>query len=453
MRLLHAIKQRLGPLWWYTLILLVVLRINDVISAVIGLYLVPKYVSQAELGAVLPLAQVGTILGLPLAILLMPFTKFLNVYATRGEYGKVKRLLRDVFAVSAVLFVAMLLYARFFMPLVFERMRVQDGRLGLLIVASGVIGTLSPVFVNAVQALKKFRLYVAASFFSAVVRLAVMLVALPIRGLSGYFVGQTSSSFFMVVATLFGLRRQLGRDVKMEPYLGVDWKPILKYTVPAAITTVAVTLQMATETFVIRQRLPGIESAGYYIISRFAEMGAYVGMTLLFVIFPLASEKHEQGSGSFRLLWQSMGAALLSGLLLAGLMLAFGSWGLGLYSAWRDYASFAPHMALLAVICAIRSAHGCFIMQQMACHRFGFVWYFSLFSVAEAALLYGLSGYSFFAPYLPAAWVDWLASWQAARLAFVLKTMFVFALLPLLGMGIEMALMFRSGKQAERRGA
>jgi O-antigen/teichoic acid export membrane protein len=447
MRLLRAIKQRLGPLWWYTLILLVVLRINDVISAVIGLYLVPKYVSQAELGAVLPLAQVGTILGLPLTILLMPFTKFLNAYATRGEYGKVKRLLRDVFAVSVVLFVAMLLYARFFMPLVFERMRVQDGRLGLLIVASGVIGTLSPVFVNAVQALKKFRLYVAASFFSAVVRLAVMLVALPIRGLSGYFVGQTSSSFFMVVATLFGLRRQLGRDVKMDSYLSVDWKPILKYTVPAAITTVAVTLQMATETFVIRQRLPGIESAGYYIISRFAEIGSYVGMTLLFVLFPLASEKHEQGSGSFRLLWQAMGASITSGVLLAVFMLAFGSWGLGLSPAWREYASYAPHMALLTIIYAIRSAGGCFAVHRMACHRFGFVWYFGLCSVAEAVVLYCLTGYGFFLPYFPAGWVDWMASWQAARIEFVLKTMFVFSLLPLLGMGIEMVLMCRDSMQ------
>jgi O-antigen/teichoic acid export membrane protein len=204
---------------------------------------------------------------------------------------------------------------------------------------------------------------------------------------------------------------------------------------------------MATETFVIRQRLPGIESAGYYIISRFAEIGSYVGMTLLFVLFPLASEKHEQGSGSFRLLWQAMGASITSGVLLAVFMLAFGSWGLGLSPAWREYASYAPHMALLTIIYAIRSAGGCFAVHRMACHRFGFVWYFGLCSVAEAVVLYCLTGYGFFLPYFPAGWVDWMASWQAARIEFVLKTMFVFSLLPLLGMGIEMVLMCRDSMQ------
>jgi O-antigen/teichoic acid export membrane protein len=255
--------------------------------------------------------------------------------------------------------------------------------------------------------------------------------------------GQTASSCFTIVAAFFGLRRRLGRAVKMEPYWGADWKPILRYARPVAIMTVAVSIQAAVETFVIRQRLPAIESAGYYIISRFGEMGASVGMTLLFVLFPLAAEKHEQGLDSFRLLWQAMAAALVSGLLLAVGFLAFGSWGLRLARSWRDYAAYAPQMALLTVIYSIRTAGGCFVYHQMACHRFGFVWYCSLASIIEAALLYSLTGYGFFSPYFPAAWVAWLASWQAARLTFVLATMFLFSLLPFFGMLAELLLLYR----------
>jgi hypothetical protein len=128
---LQRVKLWLGPLWWYTAILFFVQRLGDLVNAFVGLYLVPHYVSQSELGAVLPLTQVGGMLALPLTILMMTFSKYANTYATRGEYGKVKSLLRDIFILALFLFVATLLYARFFMPLVFERMRVSDGRLGM----------------------------------------------------------------------------------------------------------------------------------------------------------------------------------------------------------------------------------------------------------------------------------------------------------------------------------
>lgn len=444
--LIARVKTRLGDLWWYTLLLFCVGRASDVISAVIGLYLVPKYVSQDELGAVLPLAQIGTVLGLPMTILLIPFTKFLNTYATRGEYGKVKRLLRDAFILAAIMLFGTLLYAHHIMPLLFERMRVQNGHLGLLIVASGVVATLSPVFGNALQALKKFKLLAVLSFGGAIVRLGIMLITLPIRGLSGYFLSQTSASVFGIAAALLGLRRWLGREVKMEPYWDVDWKPLLKYTLPVAVTFVAVSIQAAAETFVIRQRLPAVESAGYYIISRFGEIGSYLGMTLLFVLFPLVSEKHERGATSFRLLWQSMAAALGSGLLLAAFLLAFGGRILNMNPAWRAYSAYAPCMALLAAVYALRTAGGCFAYHQMACNRFGFVWYCSLASVLEAVILCCLTGYDFFAPYFPTACVAWMASWQAARLSFVLATMFVFSCLPFLGILMELSSMRITGR-------
>ena len=166
------VKKWLGPLWWYTLILFCIQRAGDLINAFVGLYLVPKYVPQAELGAVLPLAQIGGALGLPLAILSAPFAKYLNTYATHGELGKVKSLLRDAFALQVIAFVGLLVYARFFMPIVFERMRVQDGRLGTLVVVSGVVGAFAPVFTSALQALKKFRAMAICGLLTAPVRLS-----------------------------------------------------------------------------------------------------------------------------------------------------------------------------------------------------------------------------------------------------------------------------------------
>lgn len=427
-RMKDKIKQRLGPLWWYAIIMFMVQRFGDVINAFVGLWLVPKYVPQSELGALLPLAQVGGVLGLPLTILLVPFTKFLNTYATHGEYGKVKRLLRDVFVLAALIFVGTLFYAHFFMPLVFERIRVQDGRLGMLVVSCGVIGALTPIFGSALQALKRFRFIAVGSFLAAPLRLVTMLVCMPIRALSGYFVGQTLPSILSICISLFGLRRQLGRQVRSEPYWQVDWRPMVRYTIPVAMFVVTGAIQVMVEAFVIRHRLPNMDSAGYYMISRFAETGAYAGMTLVFVLFPLAAENYEQGGRSHRLLWQAMGGTLACGLLLATVFKFSGRWLLGLSTTWADYVPYVSQMVLLTAILAVRAACGCFSNFEMACGRFGFISYFILISGIESLLLYGLTGYSFFYGLLPTGWVEWMASLKAARLDFLLKVMFGFSI-------------------------
>ena len=205
----EKIKEWLGPLWWYTFILFCVQRLGDVINIVVGLWLVPKYVPRAELGAVLPLVQVGSVLGLPLAILLVPFGKFLNVYAAQGELGKVKSLLRDVFVLAVAMGIGITFGARYLMPLVFERMRVQKGMLTWLIVLAGVTSTLTPLFSQALQGLKKFRQLSILGVLSAPVRLLVLLLALPIRGRSGSTLGRRCQFQTAVV---------VGKHMRCLPY-------------------------------------------------------------------------------------------------------------------------------------------------------------------------------------------------------------------------------------------
>ena len=450
MKLLSSIKSRLGELWWYATILSCVQRFGDVINVFVGLWLVPKYVPQEELGAVLPLLQVGGVLGLPLSILLVPFTKFLNTYATRGEYGKVKRLLRDVFFLSGILFVGTLIYARFFMPAVFVRMRIANGSLGLLIVASGVLGTVSPVFVNALQALKRFRVIAVINLLSAPVRLITMLIFMPIRALSGYFVGQSAPAVFSILVSLFGLRRQLGGQVKSERYWQTDWRPLVRYTLPVAMVLIAGALQAAVEMFVIRHRLSDMDSAGYYVISRFAEIGAYTGLTLMFVLFPLAAEQHEKGERGYRILWHSLGGVFGIGVLFVLIIHLSGKWLLGLVPLWKEYVPYASQMTLLTSVFVIRTAGGCFANFEMACGRFGFIGYGVAIPGIECALLYGLTGYSFFSGWLPPAWIDWMASLNASRLNFILQVMLCSSILTIVCGACQLLLRHRRERRLKK---
>jgi O-antigen/teichoic acid export membrane protein len=267
----NNIKSLLGELWWYTLILFVAQRLGDVINAVIGIWLVPQYVRQDELGAVLPLSQVGNALAFPLAMFGYIFLKYINVFATRNEFGKLKALLRDTFIVMAILFVGIMLYARYFMPFVFERMRVADGMLGVLIVTSSLLSIASIFFSGALQALKKFRLASMLCLIAAPLRLITLLIFLPIRALSGYFVGQIVPTLYVIVASLFHLREILfNKGLKSTPYLRSDGPLMLRYAIPIMLSTTAGVVLALVDPFVIRHRLPDLESAAYdRIVHRF----------------------------------------------------------------------------------------------------------------------------------------------------------------------------------------
>ena len=84
---LRRLQERLGPLWWYTLLGFIVNRLGDVINIFIGLYLVPRLLPGEDLGALLPLMTVGAVFSPPLALLLLPVSKFLSIFAAREETG------------------------------------------------------------------------------------------------------------------------------------------------------------------------------------------------------------------------------------------------------------------------------------------------------------------------------------------------------------------------------
>ena len=156
------------------------------------------------------------------------------------------------------------------------------------------------------------------------------------------------------------------------------------------------------------------------------------------VMFPLVAERHERGGRPVRLLWETMAGSLGVGMLLAVAFHFMGAQMLEMMPAWRQYVAYAPQMVFLTVLYAVRAASCCFVNYEMACHRFGFVGYIGLTAIVECALLYGLTGYSFFSPWLPVTVIDWMASLKAARLGFLLGVMMCASIIPLACMMVQL---------------
>lgn len=447
MKLLAQLHSRLGDLWWYTILLFVAQRLGDLINMFVGLWLVPKYVPQQDLGAVLPLAQAVSLIGLPLGVLAIPFMKFLNVYAEKGEYGKVKSLLRDVFLGTAALALVTLLLAWLVLPFFFERVRVAAGSLGFLIVLGSVLSAVATIFGNAVQGLKLYQATVWFNLLGAPFRLAVMVITMPIRALSGYFAGQCAAPGTSILGAVWVLRKRLGRAVKSVPYWHEDGAAMIRYTLPIAVWTVVGTVSGAIESLVIRHRLSDFESAGYYMITRFTDIASYFGTTFIVFLFPMVAGLAAKSAESKRVLLHSVGGTVVGGLAVGGLLALGGRWILSLQSLWSAYAPLAGMMFPICVLNVLMLACGCFVTYEMAQGRFRFFWYAVPIVLVKCAFLYAVTGIDFFRGVLPEEMISAVESRHPCRLSFVIAVLAVGQLSLLAGFAADV--LGKKGRQGD----
>ena len=425
MKILESIHAKLGDLWWYTLLLFVAQRFGDVINMFVGLWLVPKYVSSEELGAVLPLSQFLSLVGLPLGVIAIPFMKYLNLYAEKGEFGKVKALLRDVFVGTGILAFVSLGLAYFLLPLLFERVRVAAGSLGLLIVGVSLLTSVSCIFQNAVQGLKLYSTTVWLNVLAAPFRLILMLVFMPFRALSGYFIGQGAVPGVTVLGALWTLRKKLDRSVRPVSYWREDGRAMIRYAIPIAVLTVMGTVFSAVDSLIIRHRLSDFESAGYYVITRFSEITSYLGTVFIVFLFPMVASRAAKVQDAKDILVKTLLGSMGSGLLVAAFLYFSGSFILGLQDVWLPYQSLSLHMFWVCVLNVLLMANAAFTTYESARGSFRFLWYVVPITVVKGVGLYLLTGYTFFEGILPSSWLSAVATFNPNRLGFLLAVFIV----------------------------
>ncbi len=442
-RFIQRLHARIGDFWWYSLMIFVACRTGDAIQAFIGLYLVPRYVGTEELGAVMPLQSLASLFAAPLGIIAVVFAKYVNVYATRGETGKVKCFIRDVIVASCLIFLGCIAAALIALPHFYERLRVTAGLLTVLILLAGFIGNISTLFTNALQGLKKFKTMSVVNILGAPVRLVTLLIAMPIRALSGYILGQATPPAASSLVAFLSLRR----DFKGVPY-DTSWRrdlgEMLRYAGPVAVWTIGGYLIATVHGTLIRQRMPEVESAAYYMLTRLSEIGGYLGASLLAVLFPLAAEAHEQGRENRRILRHAVLGPLLFSILLAIVFAIFARPLFGLVPIWRAYVTAAPLLVPLTLMTGVGMVIGSLVTYEMACRRFTPVWFVIAESTAWTVLLVCLMGHGFFRGILPDSIVDFMTSLRIANLSIFIWTNFANAIFQITVLG---ALLVREKKK------
>lgn len=405
--MLKRLHDRLGDFWWYSLMLFIACRAADLLNAFVGLWLVPKYVDPSELGAVMPLTQFANFLAIPIAAFANTFRNELTRLSIGKEFGKLKTLMRGVFIATAIFLFLAIVVARFLLPAFLERIRIVEGSLGLVIIATAFITAVAPIFTNTIQALGKFKANAIMNLVGAPIRLLTMLVAMPFRPLAGYFVGQGASPSFNIVASVFALRKEL--SVKAETYW--DRATVRKFArllmmfLASGAASAAATL---VESTVLRQRLPDLDSAGYYMATRFSDISSFLYSTLVFTLFPFTAALAAKGRDMRPLILKAAVATIGFSALVALPFFFFGEAILAFLPHGEEYSAYWWAILWQIGISTLGALIGLYVTAELSANRFGFMKWMIPIDIIYPALLLAVTGYGYFTGYLPASWTEFL---------------------------------------------
>jgi len=401
----RRLKKRLGPLWWYSLLMFVFARFGDLINLYIAMFLVPTVISPDRLGAVIPLTQLSMFVAVPLTITLHAVMKYFSVFLTAGSHGKIKSLLRDLIVLAGVLSVGIAVYLWRSQSFITRRLKFEEPAVLWMVGLLAIVSCWTPVARMSAQGLKRFRVIILSALMGPLARLVAVFLLLESFQLTGFLAGSLAFKLGALLCLSVGLLHYTRRNLVPVSYR--EHLPgMLAYLLPVGAGMAMVAFQLAAEPWIIRQRLPEADSAAYYVVSIFGNIPMYLAASLLPFFFPLVSEKHERGDSTSRMHLQALGLVLGSGGCVCLGYAIFGGDILRLHAAWRQYEAYAPFLWRVGVVTTLSIFLTCHITHENACRRFSYLWYLIPVIGLEVLFLHCSMGWRFFKEYLsPSLWL------------------------------------------------
>ncbi len=434
---IRILKHRLGPLWWYSSLMFAASRVGDVVGLYIGMFLVPAVLAPEKLGAVLPLVKFGVLVAAPLGVVARTAMKFISMLLVKGEHGKIKAILRDLAVLSCGVSLLIILTMWLGWGFVERRLKIEDDRILWLLAATVILTCWSPLAHSVSQGLKHFYRIILARLLGPIGRLVVAVLLLHQLQIVGYLLANLAVMVITLLLLGDGLTRYFRREIPSVNYRSL-LPEMLRYAVPIGLMTLMISLQLTVEPWVVRHRLPALDSAGFYVAAMFGNIPLWVAPAMTPFLFPLVSERFERGESTRKLHLQAVLFAGLIGAAIAAVLLLFGDRLLSLRAAWDQYRGYSPFMWKIACVTTLDVLFNCHMIHESACRRFGFLRYLLPLILGEVALLYVLMGWGALEGVLaPGLW-QWVNGAYTPSLGFVINFMLATRLIMAIGVVLDL---------------
>ena len=436
-QVIDKFSQRLGPLWWHTLLMFVSSKMGDVINMYIALFVVPDVLDHEDLGAVVPIVRLVAVLSVPLSIILSTSLKYLSLFHVQGASGRVKALVLDLSKFISVLSTLILLFLIVFRDFIEVRLKISDEKILWVVAAMALMSCWKPTVEMAAQGTKRFYALILSQFFGPVVRLLAILAFLDSLQLAGYLLATVLADLSICALLVWSFYVCIKPTIVRESY-SEFFPSIRKYLLPIGLVVLLTSIQTMIEPWIIRQRLSEADSAGFYMATTLGSIPMYFSNAMIPFFFVLISENYERGLSTRKLHLQALGVVLVLGLSVSGVFLVFHQEILGLRPSWSTFSEYGPYVGLLGIIMTGDILLRCHYLHENACHRFRYLWYYTFFIVLEVSLLYGLNLWTHVQDFFANSTWLWVQENMVSSLKFTVYFMLLTRVLIAFGIAIEL---------------
>jgi O-antigen/teichoic acid export membrane protein len=206
-----------------------------------------------------------------------------------------------------------------------------------------------------------------------------------------------------------------------------------------AISGTAGAVSSLVETTVLRQRLPEIDSAAYYMVTRFSDIAGFLYNTLVFTLFPFTAELAAKGKDSRPLFLKTSAATTVFCGAAAILFALAGRPLLGILPHGDAYAAYWWAIPWIIGINALNYITSFYTTAEVSAGRFSFMKWMVPLNLAYPLVLLIATGRGYFAGFLPETWMTCLSRINVTSLSDMLWWMTAFAAIRLIACAIDCA--------------
>lgn len=387
-------KLKLPDLIFYSGLIFVFSQLGAVLNFITNLLIVPKYLTTHELGLIAPVTQYVALGALPLGVVAIFVIKFITKFEANNEWGKLKCLTRDLVCLGGVSTLVLTIVFVVSFNSFSLRVGIESKWMLFWMLIHLFVSSWTPLLAILTRSMQRYFIIALGSLLNPLALMICAIVLLPVYGLIGYIIALIVSVAVNLCISVYAIHCYFSpHKDRLQPYFA-ECKVILrKYLLLFVLSAGSGWLWGFVPPFVVKHFLAEQDAAGYYFIERLALLPTYAVSSLLMILLPILSLKHERKEMTTRTVKATILYTVFSGLIVVCLLYIFSPVVFKLIPQWQDYQEYAKYIWIMAVSVILGNIDAIVNMDFSAKWFFRHVWFRLPISYGLIFLLYCLFGW------------------------------------------------------------
>jgi len=329
-----------------------------------------------ELTALMSFLAIISVAGGAILTIVMRYSG--ETYAMR-HYAALKRLFltfsKYVLAFALILFALSLAFIH---PIT-EFLSIENILPVIVGLSSIILGFTILVNKGILQGTQKFTALTTLGIVEMGLRLALGLLFVrlgyQLTGAVGGIVLATAIAYVISFWPIKRLFKEKHQDQSHEEFT-FDKKEILKYSLPATISTLMLAIALNSDVILVKHFFSGEQAGMYAAISTIAKIILYLTAPIISVMFPMISEHKAKGESHYKLFLSTLGLTFIGALLVLALyFIAPGFVIKTLYgSAYLPFSAYLPEVGAMVLFYTLINL---ICNYYLAVRKFTFIYYYA----------------------------------------------------------------------------